>query len=212
MDEYNIPFAKRFINAVVFPYRCLFKFRGFGSFIMSMEEERMRRVAKYCIGTVLDIGCGPNNRFIRNVYPNGLGIDFYPYEGVELVYSDPTHLAFDDNSFDTVTLIAVGGHIPKHMRRQEFREFTRVLRHGGRLVMTEGEPITQYLHHKWVHFLDTYFGTDIDVDSERGMVEGEEYAMPHREILQLLAESGLTHVRTERFQWGLNKVYVAENL
>jgi hypothetical protein len=76
--------------------------------------------------------------------------------------------------------------------------------------MTEGEPITQYMHHKWVWFLDRFFGTHIDVDTERGMEEDEEYCMPHREILELFKISGLHLVARERFQWGLNNVFVAE--
>lgn len=207
---YDIPIFKRLTNLLLFPYRCLFRFHGFGSFIMSMEEERMVRVAKYCLGKVLDVGCGPYNKFINNVYPNGIGIDFFPYDGVELIHDDPINLPFDDESFDTITLIAVGGHIPKNLRKHEFKELSRVLKQGGRLIMTEGEPVTQYLHHKWVFFLDKVFGTNIDVDTERGMDEGEEYCMPHKEILSLFEESGLTFIKRERFQWGLNNVFVAE--
>ena len=174
--DYEIKGCQNWINNLFFPYRALFKQLGFGSFILSLEEERMLRVAKYCKGRVLDVGCGPNNKFIRNIYSNGIGIDFFPYEGVEMVHDDPTKLPFEDSSFDTVTLNAVGGHIPRDLRKQEFREFTRVLRQGGRLVMTEGEPITQYLHHKWIFILDKVFGTNIDVDTQRGMEAGEEYA------------------------------------
>lgn len=175
-----------------------------------MEEERMSRVAKYCVGRVLDVGCGPQNKFIRNVYPNGIGIDFFPYEGVDFVHDDPTNLPFDDGSFDTLTLIAVGGHIPQNLREKEYKELARVLRPGGRLIMTEGEPITQYLHHKWVFLYDKIFGTNVDVDTERGMEEDEQYCMPHKEILRLFAESGLSFIKREKFQWGLNNVFISE--
>lgn len=208
--QYDIPLFKKIVNEVVFPYRCLFKFQGFGGLIMSMEEERMLRVAKYCKGKALDIGCGPHNGFIRNIYSDGVGVDFFPYDGVEMVLDDPTNLPFEDASFETVTLIAVGGHIPKHLRKKEFKEFFRVLKAGGRLVMTEGEPVTQYLHHKWVYLYDTVFGTKVDVDTQRGMEEDEEYCMPHREIMSLMTESSFRFIKRERFQWGLNNVFVAE--
>ena len=210
MNKYEITVLKKIANTVLFPYRCLFRFHGFGSFILSMEEERMMRVAKYCRGKVLDVGCGPHNKFITHVYTNGVGIDFFPYEGVDLIYKDPTNLPYDDESFDTISLIAVGGHIPKPLRELEFREFARILKHGGRFVMTEGEPITQFLHHKWVNFLDKIFKTNIDVDTERGMEEDEEYCMPHKEILLLFDQVGMNLLRRERFQWGLNNVFVAE--
>ncbi len=79
MNKYEITVLKKIANTVLFPYRCLFRFHGFGSFILSMEEERMMRVAKYCRGKVLDVGCGPHNKFITHVYTNGVGIDFFPY-------------------------------------------------------------------------------------------------------------------------------------
>jgi SAM-dependent methyltransferase len=209
-SRYTISRWKQFVNAMVFPYRCLFKFQGFGGFLLSMEEERMMRVAKYCRGRALDIGCGPHNRFIRNVYPEGIGVDFFPYEGVEMVLRDPTRLPFEDASFDTITLVAVGGHIPKHLRQREFKEFARILKPCGRLVMTEGEPVTQYLHHQWVYLYDKIFGTKVDVDTERGMEEDEEYCMPHQEIVALISGSGLKFLKRDRFQWGLNNVFVAE--
>jgi len=95
---------------------------------MSMEEERMTRVTKYCSGKAPDVGGGAHNKFIKNVYPNGVGIDFYPQEGADFVHHDATYLPFEDSSFDTVTLIAVGGHIPMHLRKKEFKEFARVLK------------------------------------------------------------------------------------
>lgn len=198
------------INSILFPYRALFKHLGFGSFIMSMEEERMTRVARHCVGRVLDIGCGPHNKLIRHVYPNGIRIDFFPYDGAEFLHDDPTHLPFEDGSFGTITLNAVAGYIARHLRKKELREFARILKPKGRIVMTEGEPIMQFIHHKWVYFLDKVFRTNIDVDTKRGMVEDEEYCMPHREILRLFGESALTHIKTEKFQWGVNNVFVAE--
>jgi SAM-dependent methyltransferase len=179
---------------------------------MSMEEERMSRVAKYCVGKVLDIGCGPHNRFIRYYYNNGIGVDFYPYEGVENILEDPTRLPYENESFDTITLIAVGGHIPKRLRKIEFIEFSRILKKGGRFIMTKGEPITQFLHHQWVYFLDKVFKTKIDVDTERGMEADEEYSIKRREIMELFELSGLKFVKRERFQWGLNNVFVAAKL
>lgn len=181
--------------------------------LTSMRDERMWQVAQFCRGSVLDVGCGPGNLFIRRFIgaDNGTGIDFFQYEGVEHVVEDPTHLPFPDASFDTLTLVAVGGHIPKHLRAQEFREFARVLKPGGRLVMTEGEPITQQLGHKWQHF---YLGLQgkVDMDHERGMEEGEELCMPRTELLGYLNARPLRHALTRRFQWGLNNVYVAEKV
>ncbi len=181
--------------------------------LTSMRDERMWQVAQYSKGRVLDVGCGPGNLFIKRFIgmDRGIGIDFFAYEGVEHLVDDPTHIPFPDSSFDTVTLVAVGGHIPKNLRAIEFMEFSRVLKPGGRLVMTEGEPITQLISHKWQHF---YLGLQgkVDMDHERGMEEDEEFCMPREELLGYLNTRPLRHVLTRSFQWGLNNVYVAEKL
>ena len=200
-----------FLDSIFLPYRALFQTTE-GKFGLSpIRDERMRVVASFCQGRVLDVGCGPGNLFIREFIgeENGVGIDIYPYEGVGSIVEDMTNIPFEDGSFDTVTLIAVGGHIPKRKRVAEFEEFARVLQPGGRLIMTEGEPITQYLRHKWLHF---YLGLQNkeDMDTERGMEEDEEYCMPRREILQYLNTPPLQFMKRKRFMWGLNNVYIAK--
>jgi SAM-dependent methyltransferase len=212
MSEIRSPLG-RIYDSVGFPIRALlpgFEHR-FG--FTSMRDERMQRVAQFCRGRVLDIGCGPGNHFVKKFIDEGfgIGVDVFAYEGVENVIENAAHLPFKDESFDTVTLIAVGGHIPKRSRKDEFAEFARVLRPGGRLVLTEGEPITQYLHHKWQSF---YLGLQgkVDMDEERGMDNEEEFCMPKKELLGYLNTPPLKHVITQPFQWRLNFVYVAEKL
>jgi len=181
--------------------------------LTSVRDERMWQVAQFCRGKVLDVGCGPGNLFIKKFIgpEHGTGIDVFAYEGVENIVEDLTKLPYGDASFDTLTLVAVGGHIPQHLRVAEFAEFARVLKPGGRLVMTEGEPITQLLTHKWQHF---YFGLrgEVDMDHERGMEEDEQFCMPRAELLGYLNTPPLKHVLTKDFQWNLNHVYVAEKV
>ncbi len=198
-------------DVITFPIRALFMGTEGKLGLSSLREERMRTVAEYSRGQVLDIGCGPGNIFIKQYIgaSNGTGIDLFSYEGVENVVEDMTNLPFEDYSFDTVTLIAVGGHIPKSKRSAEFNEFTRVLKPEGILIMTEGEPITQYLVHKWSHF---YLGLQgkLDMDSERGMGEEEEYCMPREELLSHLNTPPLKLIKRRRFMWGLNNLYIAQ--
>ncbi len=199
------------LDAVFLPYRALFVGMEKSIGLSSLKEERMRAVAAHCHGRVLDVGCGPGNGFIRDFIglENGIGIDVFPYEGVEHVIEDPERLPFVDASFDCVTLIAVGGHIPAHKRAAEFREFARVLKPGGRIIMTEGEPVTQWLAHKWYDVYTRLIGRD-NADTERGMAPGEQYCMPRKELLSYLNTPPLELAGRYRFMWGLNNVYVAE--
>jgi SAM-dependent methyltransferase len=159
-------------------------------FLISLRDERMEVVRKHCRGKVLDLGCGPDNIFIRQ-YCDGVGIgaDVFPYSGIDVLVSSVA-LPFPDEVFDTVTLIAVGGHIPRSVRLQSFKEISRILKEGGRLVLTEGEVVTQTIHHRLQFFLD------------------EEFAMPHKEIQGYLTRFFGNFERT-RFQLGLNNVYLA---
>jgi SAM-dependent methyltransferase len=198
------------MDSIFMPFRALFVGEESRFWLSSMRDERLRRVAAYCRGRVLDVGCGPGNFLITRYIgkESGIGLDCYPYPGVDVLVDDMTKLPYDDNSFDTVAMVAVGGHIPESKRVAEFAEFARILKPGGRLVMTEGEPITQWLRHKWLAIITGGH----DMDSERGMEEDEQYCMPRKEIFAYLNTPPLRLVRHERFQWRLNNVYVAEKV
>ncbi len=204
----------RIADELLFPVRALFMGPQGYLGLTSLRNERMWQVARFARGRVLDIGCGPGNLFISTFIgkDSGVGIDVFPYEGVDTVVDDALHLPFPDEIFDTITLLAVGHHIPRHVRDAEFAEFARVLKPGGRLIMTEGEPMTQWLSHRWNPFFLGLIGK-VDINRQRGgLKEGEEHFMPRRTILRLLNTPPLRYSFMKYFQWGLNRVYVAEKL
>ena len=205
----NRGLGQRILDQVFFPIRALFIPEESTLGLTSLRDERMEVVAKEASGYVLDIGCGPGNRFIGEWVGYGLGIDVFAYEGVEAVHEDMTALPFVDSTFDTVTLIAVGGHIPQHVRVGEFAEIARVLKPGGKLLMTEGEVITQTLGHLWRHFSFALIGKK-DMDTERGMDEDEQYCMPFKEIMGYLNTPPLKFTKQVKFMWGLNNLYIAQ--
>jgi len=201
---------QKLIDFIFFPLRALFINEENIIGLTSLREERFENVAKFCNGRVLDIGCGRNNLFIKTWLKteNNIGIDIFPYEGVENIVSDMTHLPYEDSMFDTVTLIAVGGHIPQKRRVSEFNEISRVLKLGGQLIMTEGEPVSQTIDHIWRHYSLAMVGKK-GMDHERGMEHDEQYCMPKKELLKYLNTPPLRLIKRKRFMWGLNNVYVA---
>ena len=144
----------------------------------------------------------------------GQGIDVYAYEGLtkEQIVEDMSHFPFADATFDTVTFIANLNHVPRESRDAELGEAFRCLRSGGNIVVTMGNPVAEILVHKLVWCYDRLLGTRLDVDSERGMLEGEEYYLLDTEIRARLAAAGFVNVRKKYFlaQWCLNHLLTGE--
>lgn len=206
---------RKLVDFITFPFRAVTLFHRDFLCFSSLATERFDYVARHVKGFCLDVGCGPGNRFIREFCGgNGIGIDVFPYEGIEPenIIADPTTLPFADDSFDTVTFIANLNHVPKAKRGAELAEAFRVLKPGGNIVVTMGNPIAEILVHKLVALYDKLLGTKVDIDSQRGMDESETYFLLSREICQLLTEAGFVNIRRKRFwtQWGLNSLYEAK--
>ena len=182
--------------------------------LTSLASERFDYVAREITGYCLDVGCGKNNRFINEYCGgHGKGIDVYPYEGLldENIISDMSQFPFGDASFDSITFIANLNHIPRSLRDIELKEAFRCLRPSGNIIVTMGNPLAEILVHKVVHWHDKFFGTNYDMDAERGMDEEEEYYLTDSEIIKRLSLAGFNNISKKYFltQWGLNHLFVA---
>ncbi len=210
MKRTCIQACKDFIS---FPLRAVTLFEDDKWGLTSLASERFDYVAREVRGYCLDVGCGRNNKFINEVLNgNGKGIDVFRYEGLtdENYVEDITHFPFDDESFDSVTFIANINHVPEPVRDAELAEAFRCLRRGGNIIVTMGHPLAEVLVHKVVAVYDRIFKTNHDMDSERGMEEGEEYFLRDSEIVERLIRAGFTNIHRKLFitQWGLNHLFV----
>lgn len=165
-------------------------------FYKFFEKMRVKECLKYCQGRVLDIGCG-NNTLVKT-YGNGVGVDVYPWEGVDIV-CDTTKLPFGNNEFDRVFLIACLNHIPE--RKKVLREAFRVLKPGGKIIITMVDPVTGFFAHK----IGALFGEQDQ--RERGMKEGELYGMTKKEVVNLLKQSGFKEIFHKKFELGFNTIF-----
>jgi SAM-dependent methyltransferase len=203
----------RVFDFVSFPVRGLILFHKDKWGFSCLASERYDYVSREVQGYCLDVGCGYHNRFVVEwLHGNGRGIDVYQYEGLtkEQIVADMSRFPFDDASFDSVTFIANINHVPASMRDRELAEAYRCLRPGGNVIVTMGNPLTEILVHKVVATYDRFFGTHVDMDTERGMGEEEAYYLLDAEIVSRLRNAGFPSPVKKYFgtQWCLNHLWV----
>jgi len=100
--------------------------------------QQLRRALAEIDGDVIDVGCGqaPYRPMLSSGVRRYVGVDRsgVPVEGIELIDGDAHALPVPDKSFDA----AVSFQALEHMERPGacLREMARVLRPGGRVVVT----------------------------------------------------------------------------
>ena len=162
-----------------------------------LAKRRVRAVLPHIRGRLLDVGCG-FNRLVRD-YANGVGVDVHPWPGADVIVADTAALQWESASFDTVTIIAALNHIPN--RVAVLAECRRVLRPGGRVVITMLTPRTSRI---W-HWLRAPWDAD---QRERGMQPGEVFGFTSAQLLEMFGRAGFTLLVRQRFMLGFNHVYV----
>lgn len=123
---------------------------------------------------------------------------------------DLSHFPFDNCLFKSVTFIGSLNHAHKPLRDTELAEAYRCLKLGGNIIVTMGNPLAEILAHRFVALYDRIFGTNYDMDSERGMNKGEAYYLTDSEIIKRLKKAGFRDIRKKYFwtQFGLNHLFV----
>jgi len=127
--------------------------RGYGLLEGSLARKRAR-IANEMIpphsrkGRILDFGCGRIPFFLRNTpFNEKYGMD--PHVQISVANGNirlmnidinNTVLPFGDNFFDVVTMLAVFEHIVQANLTTVLKEFGRVLKPDGRLIMTTPCP------------------------------------------------------------------------
>ena len=164
-----------------------------------IESWRIKRVLKNVKGKLLDVGCG-NNRLVKK-YGNGIGVDVYPWDGIDLLINDSSSLPFNDNEFDTITIVAALNHIPNRITC--LKEVNRVLSNDGKIVITMITPRISKIWHRIIYRWDSD-------QHERGMTEGEVWGFTVEQIHKLLELSGFQVIKHEHFMFYLNHIYIGK--
>ena len=165
-----------------------------------MLNWRIKTILPHIRGEYLDIGCG-TNEIVKSYSGKGIGVDVYPWNGVDLVVKDTSQLSFEAKKFDTVSIVAALNHIPN--REDVLKEVRRILKDDGRLLTTMIPP---KFSRGW-HFLRRK--SDVD-QHERGMKEGEVYGFTSKQVQNLLSKTGFEIVLKKKFMFGINELVISK--
>ena len=152
---------------------------------------------------LLDVGCA-DGHLLRELGPHvhdsvGIDPDATPstaagYRIVRGTFPDDLHI---DGPFDAITMLAVFEHFPEADRPRVVEACHRLLRPGGRVVVTVPAPVVDRI----VDVLRTLrLAHGMDIESHHGYDPGETA----RHF------AGFRVARHERFELGLNHLFVLE--
>lgn len=159
-------------------------------------EERVRAVLPHVRGRLLDVGAGTNELVRR--YGDGIGVDVRDWGGGALIVEDSSRLPFDSGSFDTVTFLACLNHIRDP--RGALEEAYRVLRPGGRVLITMIGPLLGRIGHRF-----WWYGGE----PHRLEHAWELPGMTARRVWALCEAAGFERGWQRRFVYGLNRLHMA---
>ena len=165
-----------------------------------LQDKRLKIVLPYVEGRLLDICCG-TNELVRNYTGEGIGVDIKQWGDVDKVVEDTSKLPFEDNTFDTITILASLTYIPN--REDALIEARRILKDSGKLIITMIPP-------KFAHMWQKVRSSWNEEHSELLMKEGQLYGMTDRELIKLLNDTGFEVELKKKFNLGVNNLTIAK--
>ena len=108
---------------------------------------------------VLDVGCGDGARTLANLPAGAVGLDFSrrgldlaaeTVPDARLVQGDMTALPVADDTVDGITAYHAVFHVPRQRHPDVYREFARVLRPGGVVLMTLPSGTFETVRRGWM--------------------------------------------------------------
>lgn len=158
--------------------------------------------------TVLDFGCGHQALFLRSVQKDirsGIGLDYDAAPGrltanLEIQnFHFKDRFAFADHTFDHVTILAVLEHIQPDQVSVLFREFHRILKEGGSVLLTTPTPAAKPLLEFLAFKLKIISGPEI---------ADHKHYWNRADLLALAARDGFACETYRKFQFGMNSFAV----
>ncbi len=188
--------------------------KDFNALDLFISRWRSRIVRRHLrpSATVLDFGCGHQALFLRAVQPDlqlGIGLDYdatpaRPAANLEIQsFHFKDRFEFADRTFDHVTILAVLEHIPLDQVSVLFREFRRILKDGGSVLLTTPTPASKPLLEFLAFKLRIISGPEI---------ADHKHYWNRADIAALARDSGFSVSTYRHFQFGLNSFAALEKL
>ena len=152
-------------------------------------------------GRLLDVGCA-DGTLIRAAAPrvrDAVGIDPDAPAGPGLVRGSFPHDLRDRGPYDVIALLAVFEHVPDDERAAFVAACRDLLRAGGRVVMTVPAP-----------FVDRIVDTLRRLRLVHGMDIEAHHGYEPEQTPTFFEAAGMRLVKHERFELGLNHLFVFE--
>lgn len=158
----------------------------------------------------VDIGCGFDGRFLRNISRHikvGYGFDLRAneakYGNVTIINNSryDGRIPIKDDKADCVFMLAVLEHLP--MNTCLIDEAVRILKKGGRFIITTPTPLS-----KPVLEVLSYRFHLISAESIR---EHQHY-YTKKELIKLMDSHGCRIIKYQKFQFGFNELIVGQKI
>jgi 2-polyprenyl-3-methyl-5-hydroxy-6-metoxy-1,4-benzoquinol methylase len=175
-----------------------------------MSYLRLKQIKPYIGegGIICDLGCGDGNvlKSVSLKIKNGIGLDR------DIMNSRKDNLCFiqadviqplplENNKFDVVLLLAVLEHLTSH--GVLFEEIWRILRPGGKLILTTPSPHSR--------FLLEFLAFKLKIISKEGVLDHKHY-YSKQELKDLLLKFGFKIIKIKSFEFGMNFLAVAQKM
>ncbi|MEM6396644.1 MAG: methyltransferase domain-containing protein [Bacteroidota bacterium] len=159
--------------------------------------------------SVLDIGCFDGylfRKFEQKKLTNCIGVDPLLDEDIhtenyQLLKGNFPDALPADKKFDTITMLVVLEHIPRSQQNNLSEEFYGRLNDKGRVIITVPSPAVDKI-------LDVLMTLKL-ID---GMSLDEHFGFHPNEVIDLFQEDQFTLLSREKFQFGLNNLFVFEKV
>jgi 2-polyprenyl-3-methyl-5-hydroxy-6-metoxy-1,4-benzoquinol methylase len=153
---------------------------------------------------VLDVGCADGALFRQRRSPirSGVGIDLvepntWPDGDFERRTGSFPDVVRDDETFDAVVMLAVIEHVSESALAAWAGACARLLRPGGRLILTVPSPA-----------VDTLLHVGMRLRLLDGIEAHQHHGFQPSQLPGIFGPAGLTLERLHRFQFGLNNLFV----